>query len=68
MSQGVGLVPTTTDPVMAPLSCETFYVLAPVPNLQSGTDWAAHAETYRASVAKALEETVLPNLSEHLTV
>ena len=43
MSQGVGLVPTDADPVMAPLSCETFYVLAPVPNLQSGTDWAAHA-------------------------
>jgi phytoene desaturase len=60
--------PTATDPAMAPLGCDTFYVLAPVPNLQSGTDWAAHAEPYRASIAKALEETVLPNLSEHLTV
>jgi phytoene desaturase len=53
---------------MAPEGCDTFYVLAPVPNLQSGTDWAAHAEPYRAAIAKALEETVLPNLSEHLTV
>ena len=60
--------PTATEPAMAPAGCDTFYVLAPVPNLQSGTDWAAHAEPYRAAIAKALEETVLPNLSEHLTV
>ena len=60
--------PTATEPAMAPAGCDTFYVLAPVPNLQSGTDWAAHAEPYRAAIAKALEETVLPDLSEHLTV
>ena len=60
--------PTATEPAMAPAGCDTFYVLAPVPNLQSGTDWAAHAEPYRAAIAKALEETVLPALSEHLTV
>ena len=60
--------PTATEPAMAPAGCDTFYVLAPVPNLQSGTDWAAHAEPYRAAIAKALEETVLPHLSEHLTV
>ena len=59
--------PTATDASMAPMGCDTFYVLAPVPNLQSGTDWATHAEPYRAAIAKALEETVLPNLSEHLT-
>jgi len=60
--------PTATDPAMAPPGCDTFYVLAPVPNLQSGTDWASHAEPYRAAIAKALEATVLPNLSQHLTV
>jgi phytoene desaturase len=60
--------PTATDPAMAPQGCDTFYVLAPVPNLKSGTDWASHAEPYRAAIAKALEESVLPNLSEHLTV
>ena len=59
--------PTATEAAMAPAGCDTFYVLAPVPNLQSGTDWATHAEPYRAAIAKALEETVLPNLSEHLT-
>jgi len=59
--------PTATDPAMAPEGCDTFYVLAPVPNLQSGTDWAQQAEPYRAAIAKALEATVLPHLSEHLT-
>lgn len=60
--------PTATEPAMAPVGCDTFYVLAPVPHLKSGTDWAAHAEPYRAAIAKALDETVLPNLREHLTV
>jgi len=60
--------PTATDAAMAPAGCDTFYVLAPVPNLQSGTDWATQAEPYRAAIAQALEETVLPDLSKHLTV
>ena len=60
--------PTATEPAMAPVGCDTFYVLAPVPHLESGTDWATHAEPYRAAIAKVLDETVLPNLREHLTV
>ena len=60
--------PTATDAAMAPAGCDTFYVLAPVPNLQSGTDWASQAEPYRAAIAQALEATVLPDLSKHLTV
>jgi phytoene desaturase len=60
--------PTATDSAMAPQGCDSFYVLAPVPNLKSGTDWASQAEPYRAAIAQALEATVLPNLSEHLTV
>jgi phytoene desaturase len=60
--------PTATDASMAPAGCDAFYVLAPVPHLQSGTDWAAHAEPYRAAIAKRLEDTVLPHLQKHLTV
>jgi phytoene desaturase len=60
--------PTATDPAMAPAGCDTFYVLSPVPHLQSGTDWAAQAEPYRAAIAEALEQTVLPGLHDHLTV
>jgi phytoene desaturase len=32
---------------LAPAGCDTFYVLAPVPHLDSGTDWEAQAEPYR---------------------
>jgi phytoene desaturase len=60
--------PTATDPAMAPAGCDTFYVLSPVPHLQSGTDWVAQAEPYRAAICEALERTVLPGLREHLTV
>ena len=60
--------PTATDPAMAPPGHDTFYVLAPVPHLDSGTDWAAHAEPYRQAIAQELERTVLPGLSQHLSV
>jgi phytoene desaturase len=54
--------PSATDPSVAPPGCDTFYVLSPVPHLDSGTDWAARAEAYRESIAEALERTVLPGL------
>jgi phytoene desaturase len=37
---------------MAPPGCDAFYVLSPVPHLDSGTDWPA-AETYRQAIAAA---------------
>lgn len=37
-----------------------------MPHLDSGTDWAAHAETYRQAVEKRREETLLPGLSRHI--
>ena len=58
--------PTATDPSLAPEGCDTFYVLSPVPHLDSGTDWAAHAETYRAAIAESLEASVLPGLRESI--
>jgi hypothetical protein len=33
-----------------------------VPNLSSGTDWAAVTEQYRDAIATALQESVLPDL------
>ena len=60
--------PTATDPSMAPPGHDTFYVLAPVPHLDSGTNWAEHAEPYRQAIADALERTVLPGLRQHLSV
>ena len=40
--------PTVTDPGMAPAGCDTFYVLSPVPHLQSATNWAEQAEQSEA--------------------
>jgi phytoene desaturase len=52
--------PTATDPGMAPPGCDAFYVLSPVPHLDSGTDWHATAERYRAAIAARLDATVMP--------
>lgn len=59
--------PTATDPALAPAGRDTFYVLSPVPNLASGTDWRVEAERYRKEVERYLERTVLPGLSSNIT-
>jgi phytoene desaturase len=51
---------------VAPAGCDAFYVLSPVPHLDSGTDWAAIAESYKDAVARRLEETLLPGLRQHV--
>ncbi|BAU91915.1 phytoene desaturase [Methylorubrum populi] len=58
--------PTATDPLLAPPGCDAFYVLAPVPNLAGGQDWAQLAEPYRQRIARFLEDSVLPGLSDAL--
>jgi phytoene desaturase len=58
--------PTATDPSMAPAGCDTFYVLSPVPHLDSGTDWNAVGERYRQAVAKRLNDAVLPGFESHI--
>jgi phytoene desaturase len=58
--------PTATDPALAPPGCDGFYVLSPVPHLQSGTDWRAEAEPYRRALEAYLERTVLPGLGASL--
>jgi len=60
--------PTATDASMAPPGCDTFYALAPVPHLDSDTDWPAMAEAYRARIQRRLEETVLPGLGREIVV
>lgn len=58
--------PTELDDSLAPPGCDTFYVLAPVPHLESGTDWEAQAEPFRRAIQQRLEETVLPGFSQHI--
>lgn len=60
--------PTATDPNMAPDGHDAFYVLSPVPHLESEVDWRLQAEPYRQKVMQYLERTVMPGLSENLTV
>ncbi|MDX1419838.1 MAG: phytoene desaturase, partial [Rubricoccaceae bacterium] len=60
--------PTATDPSMAPDGHDAFYVLSPVPHLDSGDPWDdAQTERYRRAVERSLERTVLPGLSRHRT-
>jgi len=58
--------PTATDPSLAPAGCDAFYVLSPVPHLQSGIDWSVTAETYRRAIERELESTMLPDLKNQV--
>ncbi len=58
--------PTATDNALAPPGCDAFYVLSPVPHLESGTDWAATAEPYRQALSRELSNTLLPDLEQHV--
>jgi phytoene desaturase len=58
--------PTATDPSLAPPGCDAFYVLSPVPHLQSGTDWRIEAEPYRLAIQQRLQATLLPDLANQI--
>ncbi len=58
--------PSRIDPSVAPEGCESFYVLAPVPNLDADIDWATMAEPYRQRIQDKLSKTLLPGLSDHI--
>lgn len=60
--------PTATDASFAPKGCDSFYVLAPVPNLQGGQDWDEIGEQYAQRILDALDKTMLPGVKEHVTV
>lgn len=55
--------PTATDPSLAPEGCDAFYVLSPVPHLDSGIDWSTAAESYRRKIEAALSASLLPGLA-----
>ncbi len=58
--------PTATDASFAPAGCDSFYVLAPVPNLQGGLDWSVEGPALRQRIVDALGQTILPGLGEHM--
>ena len=59
--------PSATDASMAPAGHDTYYALAPVTHLDSGTDWAAQAEPMRQAMAAVLDRTVLPGFESHIS-
>lgn len=59
-------MPTITDPSIAPDGHESFYVLSPVPHLESGTDWNTLAKSYRDKIMQFLEDNYLPDLQKHI--
>jgi phytoene desaturase len=61
-------MPSKIDPSVAPEGCETFYVLSPVPNMDSGVDWKKTAKPYRDAIMQFLEENYLPDLQKHIVM
>jgi len=59
--------PSASDPTVAPPGHDTFYVLSPVPHLQSGVDWSVAAEPYRQAIAQSLHSTIMPGFEQHIT-
>jgi phytoene desaturase len=58
--------PTASDTSLAPTGCDSFYVLSPVPNQDSGIDWKKTGETYRKRIAARLNETIMPGFEDHI--
>ncbi len=54
--------PTRTDPSLAPPGHDAFYVLSPVPNQESGIDWASRGEEYMTRILDALDRGIMPGL------
>lgn len=61
-------VPTRTDPGMAPPGHDAFYILVPVPHLDSGTDWESIKDSFKDKILSFLDENYLPELKENLVV
>lgn len=59
--------PTATDPTMAPPGGETFYVLSPVPNNNSGIDWSRIGDDYFDRILEVLERRHLSGLRSAIT-
>jgi phytoene desaturase len=59
--------PTATDPSFAPDGCDSFYVLAPVPNLNANIDWKVEGPLLQERIVKALSDSILPGLENEIT-
>lgn len=58
--------PTASDDSVAPPGNDCYYVLSPVPNLKSGTDWKKEGERYKNLILDYLEEKYMPGLKSNI--
>jgi phytoene desaturase len=58
--------PTATDPSLAPAGCDTWYALAPVPNLAADIDWEGEGPALRDRIVAFLEARYMKDLSRHI--
>jgi phytoene desaturase len=58
--------PTATDASFAPEGKDSFYVLAPVPNLLAGINWEQEGPRLQERIVKALSDSILPELEKHM--
>ena len=58
--------PSATDKSMAPEGHDCFYVLVPVPNNQSNTNWEVEGEKMKNLVIEKMEKDLMPNLRENI--
>ncbi len=56
--------PSRTDPSVAPTGKQTYYVLAPVPNLTAPIDWARTGKRYADEILVELEKRGYPGLTD----
>ena len=61
-------VPSRTEAAMAPPNGESIYILVPVPNLASGTDWNQTADLMTDRVITALEKWGLEDFRDSIEV
>jgi len=59
--------PTATDQSFAPKGMDSFYVLCPVPNTQGQIPWGEMGTVMRDRIVTALDRTIMPGLSSHIT-
>ena len=58
--------PTATDPGFAPPGHDSFYVLAPVPNLQADIDWDVEGPRLQSRIVDALDRSIMPGLTQSI--
>lgn len=60
--------PTRSDPALAPVGKESYYVLFPTPNLDASIDWRAEGPRYRDEMVRVLEERGYVGFDEGIEV